>query len=97
MGKNFGENFSEEFRNTTVTISVQEMGEIIARRMVEICDPDVVGKNPDLEGIWKNPDLEGVLIRMIISDILRGFGASIMSDMFKDVDFGDKLEIEPNK
>ena len=88
MGKNFGENFSEEFRNTTVTISVQEMGEIIARRMVEICDPKIVEDNPDLEGI---------LIHMIISDILRGFGASIMSDMFKDVDFGDKLEIEPNK
>ena len=86
MSNDINSRFSEEFRNQTVTISVQELGEIIASRILSTCDPDII----------ETSDPDDKIIQLFMAEILRDFGASIMVDVFGRL-CDDTLEIESNK
>ena len=83
--KRFDEEFSEEFRNTKVTLTVQEIGEITAHTMAEFVSPEKLNDTEDFQTLM----LYGITL-----DLLRQFGASIMAKMFPDLD-DNELIIEP--
>jgi hypothetical protein len=74
--------FDDEFKNTSVNITVQEMGEILVRNIYDALDVQI-------------DDVEESILRDLLFHIFKEFSANVMADMFPILGSDNTLEIEP--
>jgi len=77
--------FGQEFLDKTVTISVRDMGEIVAHSMHKVIPVESLSEG----------GLDDVLVKMELIKLLRNFGSLIMTEMFRGS--FDTLEIEEDE